>query len=127
MVPKIEFNDIANNDRSGLFYEFISPELSKAVAKLQPSGMARDEYHVSIMKEFIAAVKSRKASQELSDAARGAIFKEHMLERLPISPSEFQTMDELEVRYSKRAKLAWPLLYERLVNIMWKLLASFRL
>ena len=58
-------------------------KLSKAVAKLQPSGMARDEYHVSIMKEFIAAVKSRKASQELSDAARGAIFKEHMLERLP--------------------------------------------
>ena len=79
-------------------------KLSKAVAKLQPSGMARDEYHVSIMKEFIAAVKSRKASQELSDAARGAIFKEHMLERLPISPSEFQTMDELEASLQQKSE-----------------------
>ena len=69
-MPKIEFNDIANNDRSGLFYEFISPELSKAVAKLQPSGMARDEYHVSIMNEFIAAVKSRKASLQQKSEAR---------------------------------------------------------
>ena len=102
------FNDIALNDRTGGFYEFVSPELGKAVAKLRPSGMARNDYHVFIMEEFIAAVKSRKVSDELASAARAAVFKERLLERLPIVPSSGQTVGKLEasLQNDSKARLA---------------------
>jgi len=108
MESRIKSNDIAKNDRSGGFYEFISPELSNAVATLRPSGMTRDDYHVSIMEEFVAAVKARKTSQDLADAARSAVLKETMLARLPISPEDGQTEDELEdsLQQASKARLA---------------------
>ena len=75
MKSQTKSDDIADNDRSGLFYAFISPELSKAVAALRPSGMTEGDYHVSIMEEFMAANKARKSSPDLRAAAQEAIIQ----------------------------------------------------
>ena len=107
MTSEIEIADLVSNDRSGLFYEFIPPELSKAVAALRPSGMTRNEYHVSIMRDFIDAVKAREAPKNLADTARLAVFKEYTLERLTTGPNVGQTAEELEasLQQSSEARL----------------------
>jgi len=104
MAQTIKFTHIASNDPSGGFYEFVSSDLGKAVASLRPSSMTRDDYHVSIMEEFIAAVKARKVSQEIAYTVQSAVFKEHMLARLTISPNDGQTPEELEASLQQKSK-----------------------
>ena len=108
MKSQTKSNDIADNDRSGLFYAFISPELSKAVAALRPSGMTEGDYHVSIMEEFMAANKARKSSPDLRAAAKEAIIKERFMTDFSIDPTDGQTEDELEdsLQQASEARLA---------------------
>jgi len=104
MDSKTTQPDLARNDPSGGFYEFIPPELSTAVAAMRPSGITRDEYHLSIMRDFIDAVKARKAPVELVVAARSAVFEERMIERLTIGPDVGQTEEELEASLQESSK-----------------------
>jgi len=108
MKSQPKSNDIADNDRSGLFYAFISPELSNAVAALRPASMTEGDYHVSIMREFMAASKARKTSPDLRDAAQEAIIKERLMTRFTIAPKDGQTVEELEdsLQLASEARLA---------------------